>query len=112
MMADFGEKVEATACSDASAAIGIAHRQGLGKTGHIEVQHLWIQREVKEGKLKVKKVSTSNNPADLVIKAMNGEKVMKYMEDMGGLTSTAVVPTPHRFDEHQVRSWNSEMAAC
>ena len=38
MMADFGEKVVATVCSDASAAISIAHRQGLGKTRHIEVQ--------------------------------------------------------------------------
>ena len=37
MMADFGEKVVATVCSDASGAIGVAHRQGLGKTRHIEV---------------------------------------------------------------------------
>ena len=54
MMADFCEKVAATVCSDASAAIGIAHRQGL-----------------------------NNNPADLLTKAMNGEKFMKYMAEMG-----------------------------
>ena len=54
MMADFGEKVVA--------AIGIAHRRGLGKTRHIEVQHLWVQHGVKEGKLTVKKVGTNNNP--------------------------------------------------
>ena len=40
MMTDLGEKVVATVCSDASAATGIAHRQGLGKTRHIEVQYL------------------------------------------------------------------------
>ena len=83
MMADFGEKVVATVCSDASAAIGIAHRQGLGKTRHIEVQYLWIQHEVKEGKLTVKKVDTNNNLADLLTKAMNGEKIMKYVAKMG-----------------------------
>ena len=83
MRADFGEKVVATVCSDASAAIGTAHRQGLGKTRHIEVQFLWIQHEVKEGKLTVKKVGTNSNPADLLTKAMNGEKVMKYMAEMG-----------------------------
>ena len=33
MMADFGEKVVATVCSDASAAIGTAHRQGLSTSG-------------------------------------------------------------------------------
>ena len=83
MMADFGEKVVAIVCSDASAAIDIAHRQGLGKTRHIEVQYLWIQREVKEGKLTVKKVGINNNPAELLTKAMNGEKMMKYMAEMG-----------------------------
>ena len=69
--------------SDASAAIGIAHRQGFGKTRHIDVQYLWIQHEVKEGKLTVKKVGTNNNPADLLTKAMNGEILMKYMAEMG-----------------------------
>ena len=84
MMADFGEKVAATVCSHASAAIGIAHRQGLGKTRHIEVQYLWIQHEVKEGKLTVKKVGTNNNnPADLLTKAINGEKLTKYLAEMG-----------------------------
>ena len=38
-----------------------------------------MQQEVKEGKLTVKKMGTNNNPADLLIKAMNGEKMMKYM---------------------------------
>ena len=83
MMADFGEKVAVTVCSDAPAAIGIAHRQGLGKTRHIEVQYPWIQKEVKEGKLTVKRVDTNNNPADLLTKAMNGERVMKCMAEMG-----------------------------
>ena len=82
-MAVFGEKVVASVCSDPSAAIGLAHRQGLRKTRHIEVQYLWIQHEVKEGKLTVKKVGTNNNPADLLTKAMNGKKMMKYMAEMG-----------------------------
>ena len=59
MMADFGEKVAATVCTDASAAVGVAHRQGLGKTRGIEVQYLWTQNEVKEGKLTVKKAGTT-----------------------------------------------------
>ena len=83
MMADFGEKVAAAVCCDASAAIGIAHRQGFGKTRHMEVQYVWIQHEAKEGKLTVKKVGTNNNPADLLTKKMCGEKVMKYIAEMG-----------------------------
>ena len=38
MFADFGLEVSCTVCTDASAAIGMVHRQGLGKTMHIEVQ--------------------------------------------------------------------------
>ena len=83
MMAGFGEAVEATVCSDASAAIGIAHRQGLGKTRHIEVQYFWIQKEIEEGKLIVTKVGTDSNPADLLTKPFNGDKMAGYMQMMG-----------------------------
>ena len=68
MMADFDEKVEATVCSETPAAIDIAHRQGLGKTRHMEVQYLWKKREGKEGKLTVTRV---------------GEMVIKYKADVG-----------------------------
>ena len=82
-------------CSDASAAIGKAHRQGLVKTRLVEVQYLWIQHEVKEGKLTVKKVGTNNNPVDLLTKVMNGEKLMKYMAEMGfDIDNTRTSPTP------------------
>ena len=51
MVAVFGEKVAATVCSDAPWAIDMAHRQGLGKTRHIE-----------EGQLTAKKAGTNNKP--------------------------------------------------
>jgi hypothetical protein len=37
MLADFGAEVTAKVCVDSSAAIGIAHRVGLGKTRHIYI---------------------------------------------------------------------------
>ena len=43
MMADCGIIATGTVCTDATAAIGMAHRQGLGKTRHVEVQYMWIQ---------------------------------------------------------------------
>ena len=75
----------------------MAHRERLVKTRHIGVQYLWAQREVKEKMLTVKKVSTNNNPADLPTKALNGEKVMKYVADIGFdvISSRAnTAPTP------------------
>ncbi len=44
MFVDWGVKLDGIVKTDASAAIGITHRVGLGKTRHIEVQYLWIQQ--------------------------------------------------------------------
>ena len=32
------------------AAIGMIQRRGLGKVWHVDVQHLWIQEAVREGR--------------------------------------------------------------
>ena len=47
---------------DASAALGIIHRKGLGKTRHIDTGFLWIQQIVAEQRLKFAKVLGKNNP--------------------------------------------------
>ena len=82
MLMDFNVKVDCTVCTDASAAIGIVHRQGLGKTRHIDVQYLWVQREVYEEKLKVIKVGTDANPADLLTKFLKAETVEAHLENL------------------------------
>ena len=79
LMKDFGYEFKATACSDASAAIGIAYRQGLGKVRHVDVQYLWIQSEVAQGKVGLRKVDTKENPADLMTKPVNAETMHKHM---------------------------------
>ena len=73
MLADFGLEVSCAVCTDASTAIGMVHRQGLGKTKHIDAQYLWIQKDVLEGKLGVVKVGTDANPADLMAKYLRAE---------------------------------------
>ena len=80
LMADFGHCLEATVHSDASAAISIVHRQGLGKMRHMEVQYLWVQSEVAEGRLRDYKVPTTDNPADLLTKALNAETYVEAHE--------------------------------
>ena len=52
MANDFGMKLIGTAKSDSNAAIGIAHRDGLGgRCRHIKVQFLWIQEAIKSKEL-------------------------------------------------------------
>ena len=47
--------------TDASAAIGMAQRLGVGKEWHIDVSILWVQQNQREGEIDVKKVGTKTN---------------------------------------------------
>ena len=79
MIHDYGLKFDGCVCSDAAAAIGIFHRQGLGKTRHIQVQYLWMQAEVADGRMKVQKVRTDDNPADLMTKSLSNETMSRHL---------------------------------
>ena len=64
-----GFEVEIVLHSDASAAIGAAQRLGAGKRmKHLEIQDLWIQQLVRSKILTIKKVSTHENPSDILTK--------------------------------------------
>ena len=58
---DFGDNLKSIVSCDASAAIGIVHRQGLGKLRHANVQFLWIQDNVKANRLKFHKIPGTDN---------------------------------------------------
>ena len=51
--------------SDATAAIGIARRKGLGKLRHLKVEDLWIQQKVRDKTMEIVKVLGTDNPADI-----------------------------------------------
>ena len=79
---DLGIKVDAMIRSDASAALGIVSREGLGKLRHIDVQYLWIQGRVSEGSVSVMKVPGLQNPADLFTKHLHANDVEKFCQDL------------------------------
>ena len=58
--------------TDSTAAIGIVHRKGLGKTQLIETHYLWIKECVGDKSIAVRKVGTKDNPADMFTKASSG----------------------------------------
>ena len=59
--------------SDASSAIGIASRRGLGRGRHIEGAELWIQEKVASGEVKLVKDPGTFNLADALTKNLNAE---------------------------------------
>ena len=65
--------------SDASAAIGICNRVGVGKVRHIEVNQLWLQEKVTKKKLSLVKVDTDDNLADALTKPVDAQAIQKHL---------------------------------
>ena len=69
---------------DASSAIAIATRSGVGSVRHLAARYLWVQREVQSNSFSVEKVAGPRNPADLGTKHVD-VKVLKFCRDFVGL---------------------------
>ena len=68
--ADLGIYVKSDLYTDASAALGIVQRAGLGKVRHIRTQALWLQECRKEERIKFTKIPGEEYPADAGTKHM------------------------------------------
>ena len=79
---DFGEAPQIRLHTDANAAIGIASRRGLGKVRHIQAQELWLQEEVRHGRVDIRKVSGQNNPADMLTKHINRDTLSRHLRGL------------------------------
>ena len=76
----FGDKVNVSIWSDATAAIAIAQRGGLGKLRHIQTQYLWIQERVANKDVGLQKVLGTENPADMLTKHLPREALERHLE--------------------------------
>ena len=74
--------------TDSSAAKSFVGRQGLGKMQHLELRDLWLQKEVRDGKVIVSKVFGTENPPDLGTKILNTGEIA---ERLAGINSEAVM---------------------
>ena len=83
VLMDFGIKIRFEIHSDATAAIGIASRQGLGKIRHIAVADLWVQQKLKECAFKVAKVPGKMNISDLMTKTLDAPRINELLNLMG-----------------------------
>ena len=79
---DLGMKWNLTVHSDATAAIGICRRKGLGKIRHLAVADLWVQDRVRSGDFKLVKVLGADNPADILTKYVGREVMEKHVENI------------------------------
>ena len=80
IMKDLGWIMRGELWGDASAALGIIHRRGLGKTRHIDTGLLWIQQTAAEKRLSFNKVLGEVNPADLYTKYLDEATTLRHTE--------------------------------
>jgi hypothetical protein len=75
---------------DSNPARSIVNKRGPGKIKHMELRYLALQMWVKEGRLGITRVPTTDNPSDLGTKALSSER-MKYLCGLCGLRNLSDV---------------------
>ena len=83
MLEDFGYRIKGEILGDASAALGIINRQGLGRTRHIDTGLLWMQQTAAEKRLEYSKVLGADNPADLLTKHLDASMLDRHCAKLG-----------------------------
>ena len=69
--------------TDATTAIGICRRRGLGKIRHLAVADLWVQDRVRSGDVVLRKVPGSENASDCLTKFVDRPLLLKHIARMG-----------------------------
>lgn len=82
LAADMGWALQPRVHSDATAAIGISKRRGLGKIRHLHTCDLWIQEQTKTERVLLEKVLGSENPADIFTKYVDQAIIANALRKM------------------------------
>ena len=84
VFADFGfHNIRLALCSDATAAIGIVDREGLGRVRHLATADLWVQQRVRSGEISVSKWPSKDNVADIGTKGVDSQTLTKHLLSLG-----------------------------
>ena len=83
MYLDWGLKMRGRVWADASAALGIIGRKGLGKVRHLDTSILWVQEAALRKQLLYAKVKGEENIADLFTKYLDRETLDRHVRGLG-----------------------------
>ena len=81
--ADLGITLPLTLKTDATAAMGMARRLGIGKIRHLDTALLWVQQAVRSGEVDLQKVAGAENPGDAFTKYLPGRDLNTHMDRLG-----------------------------
>ena len=108
--ADLGISLSLRLRTDATAAMGMARRLGVGEIRHLDTALLWVQQCVRGGDVVMEKVPGVENPGDALTKYLLGPDLRAHVQRMhlafeeGRAASapeltTAIVASVHRDKE-------------
>jgi len=80
---DLGMTIELKVFADASAAIGICRRSGIGKVRHLATGQLWVQEKIRDKEFQLFKIPGAENPADILTKHVPRDLVDKLIKYIG-----------------------------
>ena len=80
---DLGITVDVKVRTDASAAVGICRRCGVGKVRHLAVGKLWVQEKLRAGEFELYKHPGAHNPGDILTKHVPTALIERHAEAMG-----------------------------
>ena len=83
LAADLGISLEVHVKTDASAAVGICRRTGIGKVRHLAVGQLWVQERLRAGDFALYKYPGDQNQGDLLTKHVPSALVARHTVSMG-----------------------------
>ena len=83
MAKDLGLEWEILIRTDATAAIGICRRRGLGKVRHLATADLWVQDRLRSGDFRLEKVAGSDNAADILTKHVPRPLLLRHLRALG-----------------------------
>ena len=87
MYRDLGVENSGCVFGEASAALGIMHRQGFGKLRHLKTV-LWVQEKAAKKDVEYKKVEGSKNIAGALTKALDSDTLTRHTEAPGNELTT------------------------
>ena len=90
MMCDLGFAVKPMLNMDAKATERILHRQGIGKLKHVDVAYMWVQDEIISQRLRVHRVRSEENVADLGTKPLSKAVIAKHCVTLGYVNMNSV----------------------
>ena len=84
LMGDFKQTGSIRLHVDASAALGVIQRQGIGKIRHLATGALWLQSQQLKRVMRFEKIAGSINPADTFTKYISRDLMGTHVSKMSG----------------------------